>query len=353
MKCLTPFNLIEYSSVIEQTIEHIEILKSILKNQQTIQTELIEKWLTDITAPNRTNKINIESSVLMNRLSENDFILTNQLDLSEQAYSFSKEFTSIKYKKYEFFKSDFNINAGFSTLILLEQENLFTDFRLNLSQKDKIFIEITIVGHIFESLFYGFLCENSYKLFYNDLIFLKKDHLDQTKLFTNSFLKIENMSSTKSESHRSLIKNLNETIRKKRSCLTNAKLQLKIKSGYSNKWITLNKNLISKKIDETEDTLIQEKIEWKKKIDNEKVANFLMIESIRNQISKLNETEKSFNEKYESIDEIQLKINTLKDKVIKQKALIVDLQNKIDITINILNESEEQYSSNFLNQENS
>ena len=70
MKYLTHFNLIEYSAVIEQSIEQIDLLKSILNNKYNIQST---RLLTNLNERTNIIEVNIESSILLNRLSANDF----------------------------------------------------------------------------------------------------------------------------------------------------------------------------------------------------------------------------------------------------------------------------------------
>ena len=79
-------------------------------------------------------------------------------------------------------KENFQINCGFSSVILFEQEEFLQDFRTHLTQIDKCYIDITIVYHLITSL------KNSYQLFYNDFIVFKKESKNQIGLFKNESL---------------------------------------------------------------------------------------------------------------------------------------------------------------------
>ena len=62
---INDFKLIEYSVVIEQTIEQIEIIKSILENKYKIQVNLINKWLNNLKKSFNC-VIDINESILLN-----------------------------------------------------------------------------------------------------------------------------------------------------------------------------------------------------------------------------------------------------------------------------------------------
>lgn len=341
MKYLTHINLIEYSAVIEQSIEQIDLLKSILNNKYNIQST---RLLTNLNERTNIIEVNIESSILLNRLSANDF-QHSKLDkqLTEQTKNLIEK--SKNFKKYQLIKNDLRINCSSSSLILSEQEDFYTDFRLNLALIDKNYIDICIISHLLNSLNGGLLSENSYQIFYNDFVLFKKENQSPDESFQSELIQYDKSNMLRSDFHVNVIRNLNNIIKKKRSLLTNVKLKNTIQIKYLTNWQNLHKIETEKKLQHDLNIVINEQNILKQKIDEEKIANFSMIASLRNQISNLNELEVNSLKKYnDSIEEFQQKINKLKNKVSKQKNLINNLQSEIKTKSKYVNDVKLAYS---------
>jgi len=306
-------NNILYSALIEQTIDQIELLKLLIRNKYKIQNELIDKWLIKISKQNIIRSL--ESSSLLNSLTENDF----NLEIINDAVN----------SKFRFMKQNFQVDCGFSSVILFEQEDFLKDFRTNLTQIDKFYIDITIVYHLFLNLKNGFdFNQNSYKLFLNDFVVFKKEsQINQINLLKDeSFTSLEN-----NRNELISIRNKNDLIKKKRNEYANNKLKNIIQNNYLQKWKNLHCIQVEKLIDQEINKLNAEKIIQKQTIDDEKIVNFSMVTSIKKHILDLKEMEINLTKRYnDSIENIQNKINNMKINVIKQKNLINQLINEIE-----------------------
>jgi hypothetical protein len=306
-------NNILYSALIEQTIDQIELVKLLIRNKYKIQNELIDKWLIKICR--QTIIRNFESSSLLNSLTENDF----NLEIITDAVN----------SKFRFMKQNFQVDCGFSSVILFEQEDFLKDFRTNLTQIDKFYIDITIVYHLFLNLKSGFdFNQQSCKLFLNDFVVFKKEsQINQINLLKDeSFTSLIN-----NKNELILIRNKNDLIKKKRKEYANNKLKSIIQVNYLKKWKNLHCIQVEKLIDQEINKLNAEKILQKQTIDDEKIVNFSMVTSIKKHIVDLKEMEINLTKMYnDSIENIQNKINNMKINVIKQKNLINQLLNEIE-----------------------